>query len=183
VAERPIVLPPEFDERVMQKIRAYNAAAALDLTDYVERVRRLQRDTGEQVTATHKAIDLSQVFIVKLDALDAELTSELTTKGWLWPAYRSAHSEPEEAAQLLDRPQEAVAQFRDSAREARARAEKMRDPDARRMMRELAMHYEILALRVENATMALRLKKAALQSASVAAWNSKRAITNPAAWR
>jgi hypothetical protein len=37
VAERPVALPPEFEERVMLKIRAYNAAAAISLADYAAR--------------------------------------------------------------------------------------------------------------------------------------------------
>jgi hypothetical protein len=69
------------------------------------------------------------------------------------------------AAQWPDSAQEAVAQWRDSAQKALVRAETMRDADARRMMRELAMHYETLALRVENATLALRVENTALSSA------------------
>jgi hypothetical protein len=170
----------------MQKIRAYNAAAAINLADYTTRAHCLRRGTGARVAASQKAIDLSQAFIVNLDALAAELATELTRKGWLWPAYRSAPSEPEKeaelpwatpcrdsaqeallsAAQWPDSAQEAVARWRDSAQEAVARAETVSDPDARRMIRELAMHYETLALRVENAALASRLKKAALRSSS-----------------
>jgi hypothetical protein len=130
----------------MHKIRAYNAAAAINLTDYAVRAHRLRRGTRERVTATLKAIDLSQALIANIDALVAELTRELTIKGWLWPAYGSAPSEPEMEAEALS-----AAQWRDSAQEAAVRAETMRDPDARRMMREIAMHYETLALRVESA--------------------------------
>jgi hypothetical protein len=46
-----------------------------------------------------------------------------------------------------------AAQWRDSAQDALVRAETMRDPDARRMTRELAMHYEKLAAMVENAVL------------------------------
>jgi hypothetical protein len=183
VAERPIALPPEFEQRVMHTIGAYNAAAAINLADYAARANCLRRGTRERVTATQKAIDLSQALIANIDALVEELASELTRKGWLWPAYRSAPSEPEmeaealSAAQWLDSAEEAllaqlpdsaeelVARWRDSAQEALVRAETMRDPDARRMMRELAMHYETLALRVENATLALRVENTALSSA------------------
>jgi hypothetical protein len=192
VAERPVALLPEFEERVMHTIRAYNAAAAINLADYAARAHCLRRGTRERVTATQKAIDLSQALIANIDALVAGLGSDLTKEG-LWPAYQSSPSKPEveaeplsaaqwpdssaaqwrdsaqeallSAAQWRDSAQEAVAQWRDSAQEALVRAETMRDPDARRMMRELAMHYETLALRVENATLALRVENTALSSA------------------
>jgi hypothetical protein len=148
---RPVALPREFEERFMQKTRAYNAAAAISMTDYAGRALGLRRGTAERMTATQVAVAHSQALMANIDTLVAELAGELTRKGWLWPAYRSGPSEPEmEAAQWLDRPQEAVAQFRDSAQETFVRAEKMRDPNARQMMLELAMHYESLALRVEN---------------------------------
>jgi hypothetical protein len=134
----------------MQKIRAYNAAAAKDMADYAARAHCLRRGTRERVTATRKAIDLSQALIANIDALVAGLASEFTRKGWLWPAYLSAPSEPEMEADWRDSPREAAAQWRGSAQEVLARAETMRDPDARRMMRELAKHYETLAARVEN---------------------------------
>jgi hypothetical protein len=46
-----------------------------------------------------------------------------------------------------------VAQWRDSAEETFARAETMRDAEARRMMREIAMQYEDLAALIENAVL------------------------------
>ena len=78
------------------------------------------------------------------------------------------------AAQWPDSAQEAVALRRDGAQGALVRAETMRDPNARRMMRELAMHYETLALRVENATLALRVRNTDLQSSSAGDRKSKR---------
>jgi hypothetical protein len=168
----------------MHTIRAYNAAAAINLAGYAARAHCLLRGSRDRVTATLQAIDLSQALIANIDTLVAELTSELTRKGWLWPAYRSAPSEPEIGAKPLsaaqesaleallsapqwpDSAQEAIARWRDSAQGALVRAETMRDLDGRQMMRELAMHYETLALRVENATLALRLKNTALQSSS-----------------
>jgi hypothetical protein len=137
----------------MDAIRAYNAAAATNLADYAARAHCWLRDSRERVTATRKAIDLSQALIASIDTFVAKLTSELTRKGCLWPAYLSAPSEPEMEADWRDSPRRAVAQWRGSAQEVLARAETMRDPDARRMMRELAMHYETLAARVENAVL------------------------------
>jgi hypothetical protein len=46
-----------------------------------------------------------------------------------------------------------AAQWRDSAQDALVRAETMRDADARQMMRELAKHYEKLAVLVETAAL------------------------------
>jgi hypothetical protein len=94
----------------MHKIRAYNAGAAINLANYATRAHRLRRGTEERATATEKAIDLSQAVIANIDALVAGLSSELTRKGWLWPAYRSARSEPEMEAELLS-----AAQVPDSA--------------------------------------------------------------------
>jgi hypothetical protein len=168
----------------MNTIRAYNAAASINLAGYAERALCLRRGTTDRMTATQAAIAHSRVLMANIDTLVAELTSELTGKGWLWPAYRSAPGEPEigakppsaaqesaleallSAPQWPDSAQEAIARWRDSAQGALVRAETMRDPDGRQMMRELAMHYETLALRVENATLAWRLKNTALQSSS-----------------
>jgi hypothetical protein len=50
----------------------------------------------------------------------------------------------------------------------------MRDPDARRMMRELAMQYETLALRVENATLVCGLERPPYSLPRLATRNSKR---------
>jgi hypothetical protein len=44
-----------------------------------------------------------------------------------------------------------AAYWRDRAREALDRAETMRDAEARRMMREIAVQYEDLAAVIENA--------------------------------
>jgi hypothetical protein len=95
----------------MHTNRAYNAAAAINLADYAARAQCLRRGSRERVTATRKAIDLSQALITNIDALAAELSSELTRKGWLWPAYRSAPSEPEMEAEPLS-----AAQWPDSAK-------------------------------------------------------------------
>jgi hypothetical protein len=124
----------------MVKIRAYNAAAAKDLADYASRALLSRRDTGRRLTATRKAIDLSQTLIANIDALVTDLARDLTKKGWLWPEYRSAPNE------LIS-----AAQWRGSAQDALVRAETMRDADARQMMRELATHYENLAAMVEKA--------------------------------
>ncbi len=97
----------------MHTIHAYNAAAAINLADYAVRAHRLRRGTAERVTATREAIDLSQALIAKIDALVAGLASELMRKGGLWPAYRSAPSEPEIEAELLS-----AAQWRDNAQES-----------------------------------------------------------------
>jgi hypothetical protein len=132
----------------MVKIRAYNAAAAIDVADYAERALRFRRGTTDRMTETRKAIDLSQALIANIDALVTDLARDLTKKGWLWPAYQSAPSEPEMEAEPRS-----AAQWRDGAQDALVRAETMRDPDARRMMRELAMHYENLAAMVEKAVL------------------------------
>jgi hypothetical protein len=145
VAERPVALPPEFAGFVMIKIRAYNAAAAISLADYAERSLCLRRGTTDRIIATQEALAHSRALIADIDTLVAKLTSELTRKGWLWPAYRSAPGAPEMEAELLS-----AAHWRDSAQEALDRAETMRDADARRMMRELAMHYENLAALIEK---------------------------------
>jgi hypothetical protein len=79
-----------------------------------------------------------------IDTLVEELASELTRKGWLWPAYRSAPGAPEKAELL------SAAHWRDSAQEALDRAETMRDAEARRRMREIAVQYEDLAALIEN---------------------------------
>jgi hypothetical protein len=72
--------------------------------------------------------------MANIDTLLAELTSELTRKGCLWPPYR-----------LLESP----SQLRSGAQETRIRAETMRDAEARRMMREVAMQYEDLAALID----------------------------------
>ena len=110
------------------------------LADYAARAHRLRRGTGERVTATQEAIDLSQALMVNIDAFIARIAG---TCG-LWPAYRSAPSDPEMEAELLS-----AGQWRDSAQEALVLAETLRDADARQMMREIAMHYENLAERIE----------------------------------
>jgi hypothetical protein len=79
------------------------------------------------------------VLMTNIDILIAELTSELTRTGWLWPAYRA--------------PLESPTQLRSSAQETRVQAETMRDADARRMMRELAKQYEDLAALIEKAVL------------------------------
>jgi hypothetical protein len=132
----------------MLKIRAYNAAAAIDLADYAGRALGLRRGTADRMRATQEAVAHSRGLIVKIDALVAEFTRQFTSQGWLWPAHRSAASEPEMEAELLS-----AAQWRDGAREALVRAETMRDADARQMMREIAMHYEKLAALIENAVL------------------------------
>ena len=86
--------------------------------------------------AAQEAVAHSQALMVKVDALIAEVTRECG----LCPAYRPALSEPKSAAQ-----------WRDSAHEAFVKAETMRDADARRIMREIAMRYETLASMVEIA--------------------------------
>jgi hypothetical protein len=130
----------------MIKICAYNAAAAISLADYAERALCLRRGTADQMTATQEAIAHSRVLMANIDTLVAELTSELTRKGWLWPAYRSAPGAPEMEAELLS-----AAHWRDSAQKALDRAETMRDAEARRMMREIAVQYRDLAALTENA--------------------------------
>jgi hypothetical protein len=115
VAERPVVLPPEFAGCVMLKIRAYNAAAAINVADYAERALRLRRGTIDRMTATRAAVAHSRVLMASIDTLVAELTSELTRKGWLWPAHRTLES---------------PSQWRSSAQETRVRAETMRDATA-----------------------------------------------------
>jgi hypothetical protein len=132
----------------MLEIRAYNAAAAIGLADYTERALCLRRGTADRMTATQEAIAHSRALMANIDTLVEELASELTRKGWLWPAYRSAPGAPEMEAELLS-----AAHWRDSAQEALDRAETMRDADARRMMRELATHYENLAVLVETAVL------------------------------
>jgi hypothetical protein len=67
----------------MLKIRAYNAAAAIDLADYAARAHYLRRGTRERVSATQKAIDLSQALIANIDAFVTDLARDLTKKGWL----------------------------------------------------------------------------------------------------
>jgi hypothetical protein len=91
----------------MLKIRAYNAAAAIGLADYAERALRLRRGTTDRITATREAVAHSRVLVTNIDILIAELTSELTRKGWLWPAYRA--------------PLESPTQLRSSAQETRVR--------------------------------------------------------------
>jgi hypothetical protein len=59
-------------------------------------------------------------------------------------------------AELLEAELLSAAHWRDSAQKALVRAETMRDADARRMMREVAMHNENLAAMVENANALLR---------------------------
>jgi hypothetical protein len=108
VAERPVVLPPEFAGCVMLKIRAYNAAAAINLADYAERALRLRRGTKDRMIATQAAVCHSRSLIADIDTLVAELTR----KGWLWPAHRTLES---------------PSQWRSSAQETRLRAETMRD--------------------------------------------------------
>jgi hypothetical protein len=89
----------------MHKIRAYNADAARNLVEYQVRSRRSRHETEELVTATRKVIDLSFELAATIETLLAEFTSDLTRKGWLWPAYQSAPHEPEmEAAPLLAAP-------------------------------------------------------------------------------
>jgi hypothetical protein len=151
VAERPVAFPPEFEERVMLKIRAYNTAAAIGLADYAARAHCLRRGTADRMTATQEAVAHSRALITNIDTLLAEFTRQLTSQGWLWPAHRSAPSEPEMEAELLEAELLSAAHWRDSAQKALVRAETMRDADGRRMMREVAMHYENLAAMVENA--------------------------------
>jgi hypothetical protein len=126
----------------MLEVRAYNAAAAVGLADYAERALCLRRGAADRMTATREAIAHSRALITNIDTLVAELTR----KGWLWPAYRSAPGAPEMGAELLS-----AAHWRDSAQEALDRAETMRDAEARRMMREIAAQYEDLAALIENA--------------------------------
>jgi hypothetical protein len=126
----------------MLEVRAYNAAAAVGLADYAERALCLRRGAADRMTATQEAIAHSRALITNIDTLVAELTR----KGWLWPAYRSAPGAPEMEAELLS-----AAHWRDSAQEALDRAETMRDAEARRMMREIAAQYEDLAALIENA--------------------------------
>jgi hypothetical protein len=123
----------------MLKIRAYNATAAIGLADYTERAIGLRRGTAARITATREAVAHSRALMANIDTLVAELTSELTRKGWLWPVHREPEME--------------VAHWRDSAQETRIRAETMRDADARRMMRELAVQYEDLAALIEKAVL------------------------------
>jgi hypothetical protein len=136
VAERPVALPPEFAGCVMLKIRAYNVAAAISVADYAERALRLRRGSTDRMIATQEAIAHSRAFIADINALVGKLASELTRKGWLWPAYRAPESPSE---------------WRSSAQAMRVRAETMRDAEARRMMREIAVQYEDLAALIEKA--------------------------------
>lgn len=122
----------------MLTIRAYNAAAAISLTDYAARSVCLRRGTIGRITATQEAVAHSRALMGNIDTLLAELTSELARKGWLWPAHRTLES---------------PSQCRSSAQEARVRAEFMRDADARRMMGEIAKQYEDLAALIENAVL------------------------------
>jgi hypothetical protein len=137
VAERQLRSRLGFEERVKLKIRAYNASAAIGLTDYTERAISLRRGAAARITATQEALAHSRALMASIDTLVAELTSELTRKDWLWPTYQA--------------PLESPTQLRSSAQETRIRAETMRDADARRMMRELAVQYEDLAALIENA--------------------------------
>jgi hypothetical protein len=130
----------------MLKIRAYNAAAAISLADYTERALCLRRGTTDRMAISQAAVAHSRVLMANIDTLIGELTSELTRKGWLWPAYRSAPGASEMEGDLLS-----AAHWRDSAQEALDRAETMRDAEARRMMREIAVQYEDLAALIENA--------------------------------
>jgi hypothetical protein len=122
----------------MLKIRAYNVAAAISLADYAERALRLRRGTTDRMIATQEAVARSRALMADIDRLVAELTSELTRKGWLWPAHRTLES---------------PSQWRSSAQETRLRAETMRDAEARRMMREIAVQYEDLAALIEKAVL------------------------------
>jgi hypothetical protein len=88
--------------------------------------------------ATQDAVVHSRALMADIDALVAELTSELTRKGWLWPVHRTLES---------------PSQWRSSAQETRLRAETMRDAEARRMMREIAVQYEDLAALIEKAVL------------------------------
>jgi hypothetical protein len=106
----------------MHRIRAYNAAAATNLADYAARAQCLRRGTRERLTATQNAIDLSRALIANTEALVEGLVSGLTRKGWLWPGYRSAPSEPEMEAEPLS-----AAQWRDSAQEALLSADQWPD--------------------------------------------------------
>jgi hypothetical protein len=65
----------------MHKIRAYNADAAISLTDYAGRAFSLRRGTTDRMTATQEAIAHSRALMANIDTLLAELTSELTRKG------------------------------------------------------------------------------------------------------
>jgi hypothetical protein len=76
----------------MLKIRAYNVAAAISLADYAERALRLRRGTTDRMIATQEAVAHSRALMADIDALVAELTSELTRMGWLWPAHRTLES-------------------------------------------------------------------------------------------
>jgi hypothetical protein len=74
VAERPVALPPEFDERVMLLIHEFNAAASASLADYSSRALSLRINTGRRLTATQEAMARSRALMVELDALIAEIT-------------------------------------------------------------------------------------------------------------
>jgi hypothetical protein len=132
----------------MLEIRAYNAAAAISLADYAGRALRLRRGTTRRMIATQEVIAHSQALIAKIDALVAEFARQLTSQGWLWPAHRSAPSEPEMEPELLS-----AAHWRRSAQQALVQAETTRDPEAHRMMHELAMQYEDLASLIETAVL------------------------------
>jgi hypothetical protein len=99
----------------MLKIRAYNAAAAINVADYAGRALRLRRGTIDRMTSTRAAVAHSRVLMASIDTLVAELTSELTRKGWLWPAHRTLES---------------PSQWRSSAQETHVRTETMRDAAA-----------------------------------------------------
>jgi hypothetical protein len=134
---------PEYEERDMQAIRDFNAAAMISLAGYTERALSLRQGSKARVAASLDAVTHSQALLVSIDVLVAELTRQLASKGWLWPAHLPLPS-PEMEAKLL------AAQCRRSAQEVRLRAETMTDADARRSMHQIAMNYEDLARRIEE---------------------------------
>jgi acyl-coenzyme A thioesterase PaaI-like protein len=79
VAKSPVALPPEFEGRVMLKIRACNVAAAISLADYAARALCLRRGAPDRMTATREAVAHSRALMANVDTLVAELTR----KGWL----------------------------------------------------------------------------------------------------
>jgi hypothetical protein len=83
VAERPVALSPEFEERVMVTIHEFNAAASVHLADYASRALFSCRDTGRRLAATEEVVAHSRALMVEVDALIAKLIP----KGGLWPAY------------------------------------------------------------------------------------------------
>jgi hypothetical protein len=83
VAERPVALPPEFEEPVMVRIQEFNAAATVYLADYASRALFSRRDTGRRVAATEEVVAHSRALMVEVDVLIAKFIP----KGWLWPVH------------------------------------------------------------------------------------------------